>query len=140
MGKFSADITKWVKKTRLRADVVLQKLAFDGFANVVKLTPVRTGRARGNWRIGINRIVATVSDATRDKAPLGAPPTNANRALAKLRRAKFGVTVHISNGLPYIQRLERGYSKQSSAMLSQTFQILRNFLKSALEAAKRKHP
>jgi hypothetical protein len=118
VASFSQDITAFVKKTKVRTDVVLRKIAFDCFAGVLMRSPVKTGRFRGSWRIGINKVdlsVQKLKDTKGKPAPVGTPPSADQVAAAnvKLGSAQWGHEIHISNNLPYAQRLEEGWSKQA---------------------------
>lgn len=133
MASFTQNITTFFQKTGIKLDLIVKKLAFDGFKGVLFRSPVDTGRFRGSWRIGIGRInLSVLKDLTGPKAsnfigpvPAGAasppaphsPPTSAELAFAssKLSSVKFGTKVVISNNLPYAIPLENGHSKQAPA-------------------------
>lgn len=73
---------------------------------VITRTPVDTGRARGNWNASIDRYDESTSDSR-----------TAQQAQADTRQRasqlQLGDTFTLVNGLPYIRRLEYGYSKQA---------------------------
>lgn len=73
---------------------------------VITRTPVDTGRARGNWNASIDRYDGSTSDSR-----------TAQQAQADTRQRaaqlKLGDTFTLVNGLPYIRRLEYGYSRQA---------------------------
>jgi hypothetical protein len=85
-----------------------RKVAFAIDNTLVLATPVDTGRARANWLPSLNVAITSVTDAV-DKSGSG--------AIAKLSSVmsnfKLGDDVYISNNLPYIGRLNDGYSKQA---------------------------
>ena len=68
------------------------------------MTPVKTGRARGNWQIGIGND--PISELDR-KGYVG------EEELPKLDKLDGDETIYISNNLPYIRALEYGHSKQA---------------------------
>lgn len=80
-------------------------------------TPVDTSQALSNWQIGLGAPVPT------DRGPyfpgeLGSTQrASAEAALAAAKAALVskvpGQPIYISNGLPYIRRLNAGWSKQS---------------------------
>jgi hypothetical protein len=82
-------------------------------------TPVDTSKALSNWRIGLGRPVALAiaphnpgrHGSTQD-ASAAATIAQAKAALAA---KKPGQTIWISNVLPYIRRLNDGYSRQAPA-------------------------
>lgn len=87
-------------------------------------TPVDTGRARANWQVNVGSpetesIPAYVGGA---KGSTGA--ANAQAAIAQGEAAigarQPGQSIFISNNLPYIARLNDGYSAQAPAGFVQT--------------------
>lgn len=127
---FSANIAKFVQRTKLSTDLVLRKVALDGFVGVTKRSPVRTGRFRGSWRIGINRVDDTVNEVVSTETPgslsLGLAGEELGKATAALAAAHFGDTIHITNNLPYAERIENGWSDQApQGVLALTFEELK---------------
>lgn len=94
---------------------LVRETAIRAFSEIIKATPVDTGRARSNWNIAVNAIDATTTENT------AAPDTNPALNIDP------NDTVYISNNLPYIQRLNDGYSQQAPA----------NFVEKGLMLAKR---
>lgn len=88
---------------------VFRKIALDLYAEIVKRTPVDTGLARGNWRIGVNSIPQGTIDRKRQG--------RSGEETSKLTGLKVHeqTTVYIVNNLEYIIFLERGHSKQAPA-------------------------
>lgn len=78
------------------------------------------GRARANWNIDVNTIDMRVTAKTQ--AP------DVSEALAVTTKYKVNDTIYISNALPYIQRLNDGWSTQAPA----------NFIEAAIAVGKRK--
>lgn len=119
VGSFTADITKFVEKTKLKASTVVKKLAFDAFASVMLRTPVDTGRARASWRISVNQVDSSVEPdrggvASKIKgAPAPPDPAESGKATSALAGVNWGDVVYISNSVPYIEALENGWSKQA---------------------------
>lgn len=91
---------------------VQTKLALDFVRIVVKGTPVDTGRARGGWQVEIGREppVQSIID------PTGAATfARANDKLAPYRQGigdQKLAAVWITNGVPYIEVLDRGLKRQ----------------------------
>ncbi len=97
---------------------VVKKLAFDGFKELVIRTPVDTGFAQSNWRVGIN---STDERAIRASATGGvyAPAQYGNPAI------EFGDNVHLYNNVVYMKALEQGWSQQAPAgMVEPTYSRL----------------
>ncbi len=105
---FSADISKFAKKTGLNADKVVKKVVLDLTRSVVKRTPVDTGRARAAWQVG---------KSLPSKLPSSSGPTDktgqmANRsARVEAASIKAGDIVYIANNVDYIIPLEYGSSE-----------------------------
>lgn len=85
---------------------------------VILPTPVRTGRARGNWNTSINQEDGSIDLAIGDVNTKAISEANARmseggQVIAKI---KFfdGEELLISNGLPYIAKLEDGSSQQAA--------------------------
>ena len=76
--------------------------AFEMFGEIIKNTPVDTGRARGNWNI------------TTDTPDYGTT-TSATVTEPALRDLDEFPTIFIANGLDYVVDLENGRSGQAPA-------------------------
>ena len=97
---FASDCEKFrMKSFNGRMNVVVRKVSLDLFKKVVEKTPVDTGRARGNWMVGINHI--PIGSGLDKKNPIG-------RIVADVLKAKAGDNIALANTLPYIGKLEYG--------------------------------
>ena len=83
-------------------------LARDVLEGVVLRTPVRSGRARANWRVGLARPPEGVLDAADPDGRAAIA-----RGVAAIARARPFETIWITNNLPYIGMLEHGSSNQA---------------------------
>lgn len=85
-------------------------------ARLAQLTPVDTGRARSNWLPSLNSPDVRIVEPGQkpDAGPI-------------LNSYNIGDTIYMTNNVPYIQRLNDGWSKQSPA----------GFVEDAIEAGKR---
>lgn len=103
------------------AEKLIKNIAADVAQGVIMATPVDTGTARNNWIVS-EKPDHSVNDGS-DKSGQG--------ALQKIfvfisQNAKLGSVVYIQNNLPYIERLEDGYSQQApSGMVSTTMAAVR---------------
>ena len=89
----------------------VQKIGIDIHAGIVNMTPVDTGRARGNWAVTAGSVSteprvdpngsATIAAGT-GAIVNGIDANNVDRA-----------TITLGNNLPYIERLENGWSDQA---------------------------
>ncbi|ABF63543.1 phage-related conserved hypothetical protein [Ruegeria sp. TM1040] len=107
---FAEDIEAFASKTERKMDLAVRKIALELFSRVILQTPVDKGRARANWQVAIG----TAPDGTlelEDKS--GTATISAATATAAGLRA--GDVIYLVNNLPYILRLEDGYSGQAPA-------------------------
>jgi len=91
----------------------IKKLSLDALEGLVDMTPVDTGRAKGNWNVTTaGRSMAKATDSRMDKK--GA--NSIERGTAKILKAtadnKTPKAVYITNNVDYIEDLENGKSKQ----------------------------
>ena len=84
---------------------VARKASLDLLTRIVDKTPVKTGRARGNWQVDINTTNSNeTSGPGRDSIGQGA---------SKIKQFKDYGVLYIFNNVPYILELEKGKSPQS---------------------------
>jgi hypothetical protein len=105
---FAEDISKWTAKTQAKVETAVRKIALDVFTEVILMSPVDTGRFRGNWQVAIGSIptgtleiddkAGTATIAKADAVVLGLEP---------------GQTIYLVNNLPYAIPLEMGSSDQA---------------------------
>ena len=106
--RISGDLDKVVRQVALAIDQA-----------VVVATPVDTGQARSNWLVSVGQP-RTDTIPAYDHGVLGSTSgPNTTQALDQGRgvisSAPSGATIYISNNLPYIGRLNQGYSMQAPA-------------------------
>jgi hypothetical protein len=110
VGSFEDDLRNFERGTVRKLNVVPRKVALEIFRRVIFKTPVDKGGARANWQPSIGTPATGTLEAT-DK--------DGNATLAKaqavLASANAGDIIYLSNNLPYIQRLEEGYSQRAPA-------------------------
>jgi hypothetical protein len=126
MGTWSIPMDEVARRMGANADAVVRKLTFEIFKSVVLKSPVDTGRFRANWNISAN-----VPDFSTSAG------TDKSRGVAQAAQAlsiPSGGVVYLSNGLPYAQRLEYGYSKQApTGMVRTTVAEVSAFLAKSLK-------
>lgn len=110
MANFSDDLERFTKKALTRAETIHRKVGIEVASAVIRKTPVDTGRARANWlpSLGYSRDDTKETFDKSGQVAVGA-------ATQTFSGAKLEQTLWLSNNLPYIQRLETGYSKQAPA-------------------------
>ena len=77
---------------------------------LVRVTPVDTGRARGNWFVGV-RAPNRGNDPTRNARTA---ISQGSSVIGTVKSISYP-TIVLSNNLPYIERLNEGYSDQAPA-------------------------
>ena len=114
---FEMDISRFVNRVKDGSNRTLRKIGVAGYQIVTNLTPVDTGRAKGNWYPGLNLIDRTATENVG---------FDATRADAEFSNVKPGDTMNISNSLPYIVQLENGSSMQApQGMVRRTMLLLK---------------
>jgi hypothetical protein len=86
---------------------VIRGAALELFGAIIKLTPVDTGRLRGNWQASVNTPLSSVSSTT-DKGG------NSTLTRSKAGIAAFSLSdvIYFTNNLPYAETIENGSGKR----------------------------
>ena len=93
-------------------DKEARKVALGILRDVVLQTPVKTGRARGGWQASTTDTTTQLDRLDKDGSPT---------ITAESGNITIGAdTYYIVNNLPYIERLNDGYSKQAPAKFVET--------------------
>jgi hypothetical protein len=110
VGSFEDQLRAFQVKTERKLDEVPRKVVFRMFKNIIDKTPVDKGGARANWQTSTGSpATGTIDTTDRTGAATLA------KARAVLASANAGDTIYMANNLPYIRRLEEGYSQQAPA-------------------------
>lgn len=105
---FSIDLSRAIEKAKDHQALAYKKIAIELFGEVIRKSPVDTGRFLGNWQCGIN-VMPTTATETTDKD--GGATTS---AMTKSVMSARGLpTFWLANNLPYANKLEFGYSRQA---------------------------
>jgi serine protease inhibitor len=108
MDNFMDTINGWIEETEDKIDDCLQTIVLKLGENVVTLSPVDTGRFKGNWQLSI--------DTTTSASLLREDP-DGYLALADMARTAnsftAGQVAYIQNHVLYGYDLEYGSSKQA---------------------------
>lgn len=134
-GSFAAAMTALGAQIQANAEQIVKEAAFAGLSQLVQRTPVKTGNARINWRVGFG----SVSTNLIDRPGTGSRGTNASVATAKAMidgankikawRLKNG-RILIANPVSYIFDLDKGTSRQApSGMTAFALQAARNVMR-----------
>jgi hypothetical protein len=93
------DVTARIQQ---RVNQQVRAVTIGVFSSVIKMTPVDTGRAKGNWQCTIGSPANTTNQlADSEGAMIATVPNEAGRK------------VYLTNNLPYIQKLEYGHSTKA---------------------------
>lgn len=112
MAKATDDIEVVFKDLMEVTEKVIVKVTLDITANLIATTPVDVGWARANWVPAIGAPVSAPV-ATPETVNAGAQQSGMAQVAGSYKLAKG--TVFISNNVPYIMRLNEGWSKQAPA-------------------------
>jgi hypothetical protein len=99
---------------------------------IIKDTPAKTGRARGNWQASIGR------GATGEVSVESKRTGEAKAILSVNQKASVAVgdLYYLTNNVPYIERLEYGWSKQApGGMVRKNLQNFNRLLAKNIKAA-----
>lgn len=96
------------------ASRVVRETALAILAEVVIATPVDTGRARGNWNVGLG--VAPDPSPEEQQATLDPSGQVALQRGAAVIAARRDEAIFLSNNVPYIEQLNAGSSAQAPAL------------------------
>lgn len=106
--QFSSTIAEFAKKLRIKAASLQKKITFDMHGDIMRRTPVDTGRARSNWfaTVGSPSAEVDVHGSGKKGEVIPQPPAP---------RLEIDGTqdTYIINNLPYIKALDEGHSKQA---------------------------
>lgn len=105
---FSEQVTAWTSVAAAKIETAVRKIAIDVFREVIMMSPVDTGRFRGNWQVAIG----TIPDGTVEIDDKAGTATLA-KVQAEALGLKAGETIFLVNNLPYARALEYGLSQQA---------------------------
>jgi len=105
---FTLDLSKFSKLTEKKMETVVKKVFIELSTSIIRDTPVLSGRARMNWMPSINSFSETTTKQEDKSGRI-----SISKATKKANQYKLGDLISLSNNLPYIMRLEYGWSKKS---------------------------
>lgn len=107
-GSFSASIDQWVQQTKDDLEELFRAVTISIGTSVIKISPVDTGRFRGEWQFTIDSPAAA-QNGRIDPEGVQAIAEVVDGALM----LQVGQTAWITNLLPYAIPLEYGHSDQA---------------------------
>lgn len=116
---YSAQVAAALSKTERALDRTVRNVTLSLFGDIIKGTPRDTGRASGNWQTSVSEAATGVLERDDDQNR-----TESTLELIQNTPEKAGGKTYMTNNLPYIRRLEEGWSDQSApgAMVRANFQ------------------
>lgn len=105
---FSSDLKKFTDKVEKNGEKIFRGTFIAVTASVMKRSPVKTGRFRGNWQTDVNKPSAGELDRL-DKTGTA----SLREAVTESASAKLGDSLYFVNNLPYAKSLEDGSSTQA---------------------------
>lgn len=104
-GRWTIPLDVLARQVGLELHAAARQITIDVFNSIKVRSPVLTGRFRANWNVSYNSPVLTTSLSTSS--------TRIDGQISKVRTLPVGGIVYISNGLPYGEKLENGYSRKA---------------------------
>ena len=108
MAGFAEQVGAFTRKAESKIETAIRKIALDVFTEVIMMSPVDTGRFRGNWQCAIGSAPSGILELD-DKTGTAVLA----KAQAEALGLKAGQTIFLVNNLPYAQALEYGHSQQA---------------------------
>ena len=133
MPSFEHQLRRIEEDILRRQSQVVRKIAMDVFNNVIQMSPVDTGRFRGNWQVATGEAPTGTVEMTD---PSGA--TVMAQVAGEVGQMEPGDVVYLVNNLPYARPLEDGHSQQApGGMVALTVQRFQPIADAAIRAARR---
>lgn len=125
MSDWSIPFDQLAAKAQLDIETTVRRSTLQLFKAVVDLSPVDTGRFRGNWFPSHGLVLKEVHE--------GAKANDSYSRLERVYEFPVGGIVFLTNNLPYAQRLENGWSKQApSGMVRKSAIQFKRFVRQIL--------
>lgn len=114
LATFGRRMGRLSERVESNALFIKKKVARNVHTVVVRTTPIDSGRARFSWNVNMNRPNYTYDYASFEGgARRGDWVGKMAASSIAIQAATQKDSVYISNGLPYIGKLNRGYSSQA---------------------------
>lgn len=107
-GSFALELAKFAEQATEAIDASLREIIFEVAGSLIRMSPVDSGRFRGNWQFSL----MTPDNSTS----LNVDPTGAEtlgRIVAEAGAFTAGQVAYITNSLPYAIPLEYCHSTQA---------------------------
>ena len=110
-AEFSAQIDIALEGMMENLRMVVRVIALEALKRIVSRTPVDSGRARMNWNVSIGGDSFEVTTAVDPSGSVAI--SRGSQVIATYEQQTGFPVITIYNNLPYIHRLETGYSDQA---------------------------
>lgn len=107
-GSFSISLAEFAQQASEAIDSTLREIVIEIGGSLIRMSPVDTGRFRGNWQFSVNSPASGTLDSLD---PSGSETTA--RLVGDSLEFRPGTTAFIVNNLPYAIPLEFGHSDQA---------------------------
>lgn len=131
---FIVSINAFVTKAKANQEQVIRAVSLRILSRLVQMSPVDTGRFRGNWLVGFNSQPGGVSEELDKNGT-----QTIGRGALMIEQFKVGTTaVYFTNNLPYAYSLEMGHSQQApGGMVRITAAEFQQFFNAAAQEVKK---
>ena len=113
-GSFAESLAAFAEQTKEAIDDVFREVVIEIGTSVIRLSPVDTGRFKGNWQF----TVGAPSNQSIDTFDKAGHETSAT-LVAEVSKLEAGQVAYIVNNLVYGVPLEYGHSDQAPAGMVQ---------------------
>lgn len=112
------------RRVQVGAARILREATLAGLVQLVRETPIDTGRAKSNWQVGVGSPTGGAPTSVLPEAYVPGKRGNTraqneaaaiSAAYAAAAGSKDGQSLYIANNLPYIDDLNAGSSRQAPA-------------------------
>lgn len=137
---FSGEIDKWIKAAERGLEDIVRDFVKSVHADLVRGSPVDTGRFRANWQITYNAVpLYALNEYDKEGSKTIAAGVRVANALP-LGRGGAVTTIYFSNMLIYANALEYGHSRQAPAgVLGIVAVKLRTYMAQAIKDSRAKN-
>jgi len=104
MSRNNFDTGKLANKINTKGSRLVRKIILDGMRQLIRQSPIDTGRFRANWSTSINAMSEGTTESTI---------SNIQKSTQGIQGYKLGQTAFLHNNLEYAVPLEYGSSKQA---------------------------
>ena len=115
---FRKAISKTFREKIEKRDNFVKGVIVSAYADIIQTSPVDTGYFRANNMLEIGKATFSTIPKVDGKDYKSESESNINSANSDIKNVDFNKNglISISNALPYAERLEDGYSRQSEQM------------------------